>query len=88
MSEAVRNSLRHGGERGRVLRQVTADVSDRRVRVVVLDDGVGFDAAAVDPTRLGIREGMIRRMALAGGRAEVVSRPGRGTTVVLEWRRR
>lgn len=88
MSEAVRNSLRHGGERGRVMRQVTADVTDRRVRVVVLDDGVGFDAAAVDPTRLGIREGMIRRMALAGGRAEVVSRPGRGTTVVLEWRRR
>lgn len=87
MSEAVRNSLRHAGARGRVLRQVTAEVAEDRVRVIVLDDGVGFDPAVVDPTRLGIREGMVRRMALAGGRAEVVSRPARGTTVMLEWGR-
>jgi signal transduction histidine kinase len=87
MSEAVRNSLRHAGARGRVLRQVTADVAEDRVRVVVLDDGVGFDATVADPTRLGIREGIVHRMALAGGRADVVSRPGRGTTVVLEWSR-
>jgi two-component sensor histidine kinase len=88
MSEAVRNSLHHAGARGRVLRQITAQITEERVRVVVLDDGVGFDPAVVDPTRLGIREGMVGRMAHAGGRAEVVSRPQRGTTVVLEWSRR
>jgi signal transduction histidine kinase len=87
MSEAVRNSLRHAGARDRVLRQVTAEVAEDRVRVVVLDNGVGFEPGVVDPTRLGIREGIVRRMSLAGGRAEVVSRAGRGTTVVLEWSR-
>jgi signal transduction histidine kinase len=87
LSEAVRNSLHHAGARGRVLRQVTAQVTEERIRVVVLDDGVGFDPSVVDPTRLGIREGMVRRMAHVGGRAVVVSRPQRGTTVVLEWSR-
>jgi signal transduction histidine kinase len=83
MSEAVRNSLRHAGDR--VSRQVSVDVDERRVRVVVLDDGLGFEPTGVEPTRLGISEGIVHRMALVGGRAEVVSRRGRGTTVVLEW---
>lgn len=87
MSEAVRNSLRHAGARDRVLRQVTADLDDERLKVVVLDDGVGFDPDGIDPTRLGIREGVVRRMRLVDGRAAVVSRPGRGTAVVLEWSR-
>jgi len=85
MSEAIRNSLRHAGDR--VSRQVSVDVDERRVRVVVLDDGVGFDPDGVEPTRLGISEGIVHRMAIVGGRAEVVSRLGRGTTVMLEWAR-
>lgn len=85
MSEAVRNSLRHAGSTASVSRQVTVEVDETRVRVVVLDDGVGFEPLAVEPTRLGIREGILRRMALVGGRADVVSRGGRGTTVVIEW---
>jgi hypothetical protein len=83
MSEAVRNSLRHAGER--VSRQVSVDVDERRVRVVVLDDGNGFEPGSVEPTRLGISQGIVHRLALVGGRAEVISRAGRGTTVVLEW---
>lgn len=83
MSEAVRNSLRHAG--ARVSRQVSVDVDEKRVRVIVLDDGLGFEPSGVEPTRLGISEGILHRMALVGGRAEVVSRLGRGTTVVLEW---
>ena len=87
MSEAVRNSIRHGGPPDRVARQVSADLGRDVVRVIVLDDGVGFDPAAVESTRLGIRQGIEHRMALVGGRARVLSRPGRGTTVVLDWSR-
>jgi hypothetical protein len=85
MSEAVRNSLRHAGDR--VSRQVSVDVDERRVRIVVLDDGPGFEPAGVEQTRLGISQGIVHRMALVDGRAEVISRTGRGTTVVLEWSR-
>jgi signal transduction histidine kinase len=85
MSEAIRNSLRHAGLPGQVLRQVTVTAWSRRLDIVVLDDGVGFDASAVSATRLGIREGIVRRMALAGGSAQVLSRPGRGTVVAIRW---
>ena len=87
MSEAIRNSLRHAGPAPRVARQVTVSAGGDRLRVVVLDDGVGFEPGAVDATRLGIREGIVRRMSLAGGQAQVLSMPGRGTTVVLGWSR-
>ncbi|MGN6325918.1 hypothetical protein [Pseudolysinimonas sp.] len=83
MSEAIRNSLRHAGSG--VSRQVSVNIDEARVHVVVLDDGVGFESAGVDPTRLGISEGIIHRMSLIRGRADVISRIGRGTTVVLEW---
>ncbi|MDA3005550.1 MAG: hypothetical protein O3B97_02675, partial [Actinomycetota bacterium] len=53
-----------------------------RVRVVVEDDGRGFDADA--PTdRLGIA-GIRERVALIGGTAGWESSPGQGTTLVVE----
>lgn len=85
MSEAIRNSLRHAGSRGGVARQVSVEASATRLRVVVLDDGRGFEPGAVAATRLGIRESIVHRMAAVGGSAQVVSRPGRGTTVVIVW---
>lgn len=85
MSEAIRNSLRHAGTRGHVARQVSVEVSDGALRIVVLDDGCGFDPGAVAATRLGIRKSIVHRMTVVGGGAQVVSQPGRGTTVVIEW---
>jgi signal transduction histidine kinase len=55
------------------------------VRVTIRDAGVGFDAAAVDPARLGLRRSIIERVADLGGRASVRSRPGEGTVVNLLW---
>jgi signal transduction histidine kinase len=55
------------------------------VRLVVSDDGCGFDPlphAAQAQHGLGLA-GMRERAALAGGRAEVDSRPGAGTTVTV-----
>jgi two-component system, NarL family, sensor histidine kinase UhpB len=78
VQEALSNARRHGGaHRVRVL--VGTDAGEVVVRVV--DDGSGFDPAA--PTDgLGLT-GMAERARLAGGRVDVRSAPGAGTTVEL-----
>ena len=84
--EALTNVRRHSGAR-RACVSVTLD--DREARLVVTDDGQGFDPAPRAVTGgLAAREGfgllgMRERAALAGGRAEVDSRPGAGTTVTV-----
>lgn len=55
------------------------------VRVAVVDDGIGFDVSAVPDHRYGVRRSLQGRMADIGGRADISSRPGAGTTVRLEW---
>ena len=74
------NVLRHSGA-------TTANVeiiySDTLVTFMVSDEGVGFDMAQVDPSRLGIRDSIIGRMEAAGGSARIWSSPGAGTTVLL-----
>ncbi|MHB8869019.1 MAG: sensor histidine kinase [Thermoleophilia bacterium] len=54
------------------------------VDLVVRDDGVGFDPSAVTGEHMGVR--IISERALAvGGEAEVRSRIGEGTVVVVGW---
>ncbi len=55
------------------------------VAVEVIDDGPGFDPAAVPAHRYGLREAVRGRMATVGGRADIDSAPGRGTRIRLEW---
>ncbi len=55
------------------------------VRVTIRDAGAGFDPAAVDPARLGLRRSITERVADLGGSASVRSRPGEGTSVNLYW---
>jgi signal transduction histidine kinase len=80
--EAITNALRHA-------RATTLKVELRRahasLRLLVQDDGVGFD---VSPTAKRAERGasfglvgMKERAALAGGRTRIVSYSGRGTTV-------
>jgi signal transduction histidine kinase len=84
--EALTNVRRHSGA-GRACVSVTLD--DREARLVVADDGRGFDPAsrAVSgelPARDGFGLlGMWERATLAGGHVEVDSRPGAGTTVTV-----
>lgn len=80
--EALTNARRHSGAR-RVSMSVA--YGDREVRLVVCDDGCGFDPllhAAHTQHGLGLA-GMRERAALAGGHAEVDSQPGAGTTVTV-----
>ena len=50
------------------------------VRIVVHDDGVGFDPATVADDRFGL-EGIRQRALLLGGEPILTSSPGHGTTV-------
>ncbi len=79
--EAARNALRHAQAR-----QVSVTVSGgpRRVCLKVRDDGSGFDLAdPADEGHFGLH-GMTGLVQDAGGRLEVRSAPGAGTTVTVE----
>ncbi|MFD3703007.1 sensor histidine kinase [Nocardia sp. NPDC058658] len=87
LSEAVRNSLRHADVAGRTVRRsVSVTIATGGIRVVLADDGAGFDPARVSADRMGIAGSILGRMrALAGGAAFVESAPGAGTVVTLVW---
>jgi len=79
VQEALTNIQRHSGARHA---SVLVTRRPGRVRVLVEDDGAGFDATA--PTsRLGLT-GIQERVALVEGTATFDSSPGAGTTVVVE----
>jgi signal transduction histidine kinase len=60
-----------------------AEVEPDCVSVFVRDRGSGFDLAAVDDDRHGVRGSIILRMQRHGGKAEIRSTPGEGTEVRL-----
>lgn len=79
VKEALHNIVRHADAE-----RVSVEVSENQglLRIVMRDDGKGFDATAVEP---GHGTGSMRRRAAAiGGRLDVDSRPGDGTRVALE----
>lgn len=87
--EALRNVECHarGRDAGRRVRALLTvrQVRDG-VRVVVRDDGVGFDPADAPQVHLGLRLSVRERMdALPGGWVQVDTAPGRGTRVFLGW---
>jgi signal transduction histidine kinase len=76
--EALHNALRHAGAR-RIVVRLTGD------GVEVTDDGVGFEPASPElrSRHLGLTS-MEERARELGGRLEIRSAPGAGTTVALE----
>jgi signal transduction histidine kinase len=80
VQEALTNVVKHAAATRVSL------VAERRandLRVIIEDDGRGFDVRFTnDARRLGLR-GMRERAALVGGEVQIESSPGRGTTVFL-----
>jgi signal transduction histidine kinase len=66
---------------------VTVELAPSALRVIVRDNGIGFERRSVPPHRLGVAVSIEGRMRqLDGGSAEIdTSR--RGTTVRLSWAR-
>ncbi|HZJ39607.1 MAG TPA: ATP-binding protein [Demequina sp.] len=77
--EAATNAATHGSEPISVYAELTASAYD----VFVRDSGPGFDPAALDPDRLGIRHSIIGRVERHGGTAAVASAPGSRTEVSI-----
>ncbi|MFM8292520.1 MAG: sensor histidine kinase [Planctomycetia bacterium] len=77
VQEAITNARRHA--RARRLRVGIARTNGG-VRVVVEDDGRGFDPAVVPDDRFGL-EGIRQRSRLLGGQPRIASAPGKGTTI-------
>jgi two-component sensor histidine kinase len=78
--EAITNAAKHGGG-GPV--SVFVEARDETVTVFVRDRGEGFDPAAIDSDRRGVRESIVGRMERNGGRANIRAAPGGGTEVEL-----
>ena len=81
---AAREALRNAGQHAPGA-PVTmfCEIGRDRAEVFVRDEGPGFDPGEVASERRGIRDAMIGRMAVSGGRATVDSTPGEGTEVAL-----
>ena len=80
VQEALTNIVKHAGA------QSVSIIIARKpgsVSVLVEDDGTGFDPESALNGGLGL-VGMRERIGLVGGRFNVESRPGSGTTLVAE----
>ncbi len=91
VEEALRNVERHAqahtvhvslGIMGPAMDE-TPD-SAGRVRVKIVDDGIGFDPTTPRPGHYGLR-GIQEQAALIGAQLGVHSRPGQGARIVLEF---
>jgi len=78
--EALNNVARHAQAHKVSVRML---YTDHGVRLSVIDDGAGFSPGQAGEAALGIL-GMTERAGLLGGRLEVISAPGQGTTVRAE----
>lgn len=81
--QALHNSLAHAG--AKATRELSLKSNTTGIKVVIKDDGRGFRVSQVSKGRLGIKVSIIARMEAVAGSAHVMSEPGKGTTVVLEW---
>jgi len=84
LQEAILNVANHA-EASRV--GVILEASTTEVRLIVEDDGKGFDwaahrSASAASSRLGLI-GVRERLALVGGAMEIESEPGAGTTLLI-----
>ena len=79
VQEALGNARKHA----RAMHiSITVTVTAHRVRVEIVDDGIGFDPEHA-PDGFGLT-GMNERLALVHGTLHVRSAPGAGTTLVAD----
>lgn len=82
VSETLANIRRHAATD---LAMIKVTGTPEGFGIEIRDRGRGFDPDAVPATRRGVRESIVGRLEAVGGSAEIVSAPGRGTTVRMGW---
>ena len=80
VGEATLNAGRHSGA---TEVSVYVEVEDDAISAYVRDHGTGFEPEAVATDRRGIADSIVGRMERHGGSAQVNSRPGAGTEIVM-----
>jgi signal transduction histidine kinase len=59
-------------------------INPKRLKIVVADDGVGFDKNQTNKGRRGMGLSNIHtRISILNGKSNIVSKPGRGTLVTV-----
>ncbi|NBU23045.1 MAG: hypothetical protein EBS38_03910 [Actinobacteria bacterium] len=82
--QAIDNADRHSQAKAITLRLQALEPSG--VRIVLHDDGLGFRLDRIPRDRIGVRTSIFARLESVQGKAKIVSTPGSGTTVSLEWK--
>lgn len=80
IQESLRNAVRHSGGRTAT---VELSFGVRTLDFTIHDDGRGFDTNVIAHSGLGIAS-VRERALIAGGTVEVRSKPGHGTTVIVQ----
>lgn len=78
--EALNNIVKHA-KATKVF--VTLQIS-ATIRLMIVDDGCGFDQAAVSPDNLGLKI-MYERAEAIGATCSLYSQPGEGTQITVTW---
>ncbi len=81
IQEAVHNAVRHG-KATRVI--VTLKPAASKCLLTVSDNGQGFDTSAASPSGMGLHI-MRYRASMADATFEILSKPGRGTTIACQF---
>jgi signal transduction histidine kinase len=80
--EALANILKHSSA-SHV--SITFELTDGRFACAIQDNGCGFDPAIIPADACNGLANIRQRLLRVGGEADIVSRPGAGTTVTLCW---
>ena len=81
MQEALNNVVKHANADNV---QLVLRASERGLALVILDDGAGFDPAAVSGEHFGLKM-MAERVEASGGTLQVTSHPDEGTEIQAVW---
>jgi signal transduction histidine kinase len=81
--QALNNSLVHAANA--LNRKVLLSSSRNSLKILIIDDGIGFRMSNVPKNRLGVRVAIFQRLESLSVRVNLQSSPGEGTTWAFEW---
>ena len=81
--QALNNSLVHAANA--LNRKVLLNSSRNSLKILIIDDGIGFRMSNVPKNRLGVRVAIFQRLESISVKVNLQSSPGQGTTWAFEW---